>query len=367
MQQLEELLQTTLKQTFGLPQFRHGQKEAITTLMTQGCLLCILPTGYGKSLLYQLPACLMDGITVVISPLLALMRDQIDHLNRRFNIPAMAINSDQSDEENAAARQAAYEGKIKILFIAPEQLDHIDRFQFLLKLNIKLVVVDEAHCISTWGHDFRPSYRQILNFIHAVHAKSQDIKILGLTATANKHVEADIHKQLFFAGQKGIVLRQAMDRPNIQLSVVHTKGVAMKLAACEQLLERLDGCGLIYCATRENTELVSDYLREAKWNVASYHAGYEIEEKKSCKKNSSKTNIKPSPQQTLWAWESISRICVLSSILTSQDRSQPITKRWDVAEEMDSPLKVSCFSIQQTASSITILSSRHCQQSTISE
>lgn len=280
MQQLQDVLQTTLQQTFGLSQFRHGQMQAITTLMTQGRVLCILPTGYGKSLLYQLPACLLEGITIVISPLLALMRDQIDHLNRRFNIPAKAINSDQTDEENAQARQAAYEGKIKILFIAPEQLDHIDRFQFLLNLNVKLIVVDEAHCISTWGHDFRPSYRQILNFVHAIQAKNQDIKILGLTATANKHVEADIHKQLFISGQNGVVLRQGMDRPNIHLSVIHTKGIATKLAACEQLLHRLEGCGLIYCATRDNAELVADYLRERKWNVASYHAGFEVEEKK---------------------------------------------------------------------------------------
>lgn len=280
MQQLQHLLQTTLQQTFGLSQFRHGQLEALSTLMTQGRVLCILPTGYGKSLLYQLPACLLGGITVVISPLLALMRDQIEHLNRRFNIPAMAINSDQSDEENAHSRQAAFEGKIKILFIAPEQLDHVDRFQFLLNLKIDLVVVDEAHCISTWGHDFRPSYRQIVHFLHAVYAKNQEVKILGLTATANKHVEADIHKQLFFSGQKGIVLRQTMDRPNIQLSVLQTKGMASKLAACEKLLQRLEGCGLIYCATRENTELVAEYLQQQGWNIASYHAGYETEEKK---------------------------------------------------------------------------------------
>lgn len=247
--------------------------------MTKGQLLCILPTGYGKSLLYQLPACLLDGITLVISPLLALMRDQIDHLNRRFNIPAMAINSDQSDEENAKARQAACDGRIKILFIAPEQLDHIDRFQFLLNLNVKLVVVDEAHCISTWGHDFRPSYRQILHFLRAIQTKNP-VKILGLTATANKQVEEDISKQLFLSDQQGVILRQAMDRSNIQLSVILTKGMVAKLAACEKLLQHLDGCGLIYCATRENTEIVADYLQEQHLNVVSYHAGYEVEEKR---------------------------------------------------------------------------------------
>lgn len=280
MTQLQNLLGKTLKETFGLSEFRQGQREAITTLMTEGRALCILPTGYGKSLLYQLPACLLDGITLVISPLLALMRDQIDHLTRRFNISAMAINSDQSEEDNAKVRQEAFKGKIKILFIAPEQLDHVDRFEFLLNLNIKLVVVDEAHCISTWGHDFRPSYRQIMHFVRALVSKNNQIKILGLTATANKRVEKDIHKQLFFSEQKGLVHRQAMDRPNIALSVLRAKGMAAKLAACEKLLKRLDGCGLIYCATRDNTELVANYLREQGLNVVSYHAGYEFEQKR---------------------------------------------------------------------------------------
>ncbi len=238
MQQLNDLLHITLKQQFDLHEFRGVQLEALTTLMTKGRLLCILPTGYGKSLLYQIPAYLLDGITIVISPLLALMRDQIEQLNQRFKIPALAINSDQSDEENYRSRQAAVEGHVKILFVAPEQLDHIDRFNFLLNLNVKLVVVDEAHCISTWGHDFRPSYRQILQFLHAVYEKNKDIKMLGLTATANKRVEEDIKKQLFFSGQDVDVIRQALSRPNIHLSVLKTKGLAAKLAACEDLLRR---------------------------------------------------------------------------------------------------------------------------------
>jgi ATP-dependent DNA helicase RecQ len=282
--ELKNLLQATLEQTFGLREFRGVQLDAIHTLMTKGQLLCILPTGYGKSLLYQLPASLLEGITLVISPLLALMRDQIDHLNQRFKIPSAAINSDQNVEENYWARQAAMQGNIKILFVAPEQLDNVDKFDFLLNLNIKLLVVDEAHCISTWGHDFRPSYRQILQFLEAVHAKNKDIKMLGLTATANKRVEEDIHKQLFFAGQETTIIRQALSRPNIHLSVIKTKGLSTKLAACEDLLRRLSGCGLIYCATRENTELVADYLQEQKLNVTSYHAGYETELKQKLQK-----------------------------------------------------------------------------------
>jgi len=280
MQNLDNQLQSVLENTFGFKSFRPGQREAIVALLTKGKVLCIQPTGHGKSLLYQLPSCLLGGITVVISPLLALMRDQIDHLNNRFHISAASINSDQSDEENYHSRQLASQGKIQVLFVAPEQLDHVDRFDFLLGLNIQLIVVDEAHCISTWGHDFRPSYRQIINFIKALHAKNSDLKILGLTATADKRVEGDIAKQLAFAGQNIEVLRETMNRPNIELSVHKCKGIPYKLALCEELLKKVDGCGLIYCATRDNCELVADYLMQKGIPVRAYHAGFEQMDKR---------------------------------------------------------------------------------------
>jgi ATP-dependent DNA helicase RecQ len=268
-----------LKTTFGFQEFRPGQRKAILTILNHGKVLCIHPTGHGKSLLYQLPTCLHDGITVILSPLLALMRDQITHLNERFKIPAAAINTDQTDEQNAWAREAASNGKIKILFLAPEQLDHVDRFAFLLTLNIKLVVVDEAHCISTWGHDFRPSYRQILHFLSELTTKNPQIKILGLTATANGHVEEDIKRQLTLSDKQVIVLRETMDRPNISLSVIHQRGLPAKLATCAHLLTQNEGCGLIYCATRENVELVAEFLQLQKMNVAAYHAGLDPDEK----------------------------------------------------------------------------------------
>src|SRR3990172_5761179 len=128
----DDQLLALLQQHFGFREFRPGQLEAIRTLMQNDRLLCIQPTGHGKSLLYQLPSCLLKGITLVISPLLALMRDQIEHLNHRFHIPAASINTDQSEEENTEARTRAMTGDIKVLFVSPEQLDHIDRFQFLL-------------------------------------------------------------------------------------------------------------------------------------------------------------------------------------------------------------------------------------------
>lgn len=194
-QSLNKKIYAILQQQFGFTDFRPGQLEAITALMTHGRLLCIQPTGHGKSLLYQLPAVLLDGLTLVISPLLALMRDQVTQLEQRFHIPAASINTDQTEAENHHIRKAVLDGRIRILFVAPEQLDNLARFEFLLSLPINLLVIDEAHCISAWGHDFRPSYRQIIQLANALADKNPSVKMLGLTATANEKTESDIKAQ----------------------------------------------------------------------------------------------------------------------------------------------------------------------------
>ncbi len=277
-------LTTILQDRFGFDKFREGQFEAISALMEKNRLLCIQPTGHGKSLLYQLPTILLDGITLVISPLLALMRDQLLHLNKRFNIPATSINSDQSEIENYEAKKSAKESKIQILFVAPEQLNNIEQFEFLLSLPISLIVIDEAHCISTWGHDFRPSYRQIVQLVHHLEQKNSSIKVLGLTATANHKTENDIEKQLS-VDKPLITHRASMDRPNIQLSVIHAQNLAQKLAFTEQLITQLEGDGLIYCATRENTEIVAEYCRKRNINIVAYHAGMDPNEKRILQQN----------------------------------------------------------------------------------
>ena len=270
-----------LKEVFGFEQFRPGQEEAIQRLMNDGSLLCILPTGHGKSLLYQLPATLLPGMTLVISPLLALMRDQIQQLRQRFGIAAAALNSDQSDEENHEVRRAVMANQVKILFVAPEQLDHVDRAAFLAQLPVNLLVIDEAHCISTWGHDFRPSYRQIVTFAQQLCQKGSDLKLLALTATADRRTEADIAQQLSINGRPHQVIRHSMHRPNIQLSVFKAPSLSSKLEACQQLLGQLEGTGLIYCATRENTEIVADYLsQQGVQGCVAYHAGLAPDKKR---------------------------------------------------------------------------------------
>lgn len=275
-----EMLRRQLKKVFGFDAFRPGQQEAIEALLEEGGLLCIQPTGHGKSLLYQLPASLFDGITLVVSPLLALMRDQISHLEDRFGIRAASINSDQSMEENDEARAMAKRGEVKILFIAPEQLDNLDKFDFLLGLNVEMIVVDEAHCISTWGHDFRPAYREIAKLVARLREMHPEVRVLGLTATADARTEADISAQLAPAGEEALLVhRRSMDRPNISLWGMEANGMEHKLAILKELLPTLEGPGLIYCATRDNTEIVSDYLTDAGLNVPAYHAGKSPERK----------------------------------------------------------------------------------------
>lgn len=270
----------TLRSRFGFDAFRPGQLEAMRTLLDEKRLLCIQPTGHGKSLLYQLPSCILPGLTIVISPLLALMRDQEQHLNQRFGLPAGSLNSDQSEEENEAVRAAVWAGQLKVLFVAPEQLDHPERFEFLLQLPVSLLVIDEAHCISSWGHDFRPSYRQIINFVRGVESRHSDVRVLGLTATADARTEQDIISQLDSDGRSVSVHRQSMDRPNLSLRVVPASGEAAKLAACEALVREMEGCGLVYCATREHTETVAEYLQARGIVAQGYHAGFPPEEKR---------------------------------------------------------------------------------------
>jgi len=277
---MKDPFHTLLQEKFGMSAFRPGQLEAMQALLERNRLLCIQPTGYGKSLLYQLPSCFLGGVTLVISPLLALIRDQIDQLTHRFHIAAASINSDQTEEENALARMKVLAGEIQILFTSPEQLDHIDRFEFLLKLPITLLVIDEAHCISTWGHDFRPSYRHILQFSQTLKKVHSKLKILGLTATADERVEKDIAGQLSSAQEPVHIWREKMDRPNIHLSVLPVEGTADKLALCQFLLSKLPGHGLIYCATRENTEIVAEYLQKQGFPTIAYHAGLDPEEKR---------------------------------------------------------------------------------------
>jgi ATP-dependent DNA helicase RecQ len=293
-------LEQILSERFGFSAFRPGQREAIETLLERRRLLCIQPTGHGKSLLYQLPATLLPGMTVVISPLLALMRDQIGQLVERFGISAASINSDQLDEENAAAVAGARAGQLKILFVAPERLDNLADFEFLLGLDVALLVVDEAHCISTWGHDFRPSYRRIVDAVSAFATRRGDLRVLALTATANERTEADIVSLLGTEAGALVVHRQGMDRPNLELEVHDVHGLPGKLARLTSVvtreLERLRaagvaGSGILYCATRDQTEIAAGFLRSSGVEVVAYHAGLDPDRKRELQRSFTQSEV----------------------------------------------------------------------------
>lgn len=268
-------LEQVLQERFGFASFRPGQREAIEALLRERRLLCIQPTGHGKSLLYQLPASMLPGITVVISPLLALMRDQVGQLVARFGIDAASINSDQTEEENATVVAAARAGRLRILFVAPEKLDDLASFRFLLSLPVSLLVIDEAHCISTWGHDFRPSYRRILEAVTRFARAQPELRVLALTATADARTEADVAGLLAADGAPLCVHRQGMDRPNLSLAVMPVRGLAAKLEALLAVMRGVQGCAVLYCATRDQTELAAGWLAANDVPVVAYHAGLE--------------------------------------------------------------------------------------------
>jgi ATP-dependent DNA helicase RecQ len=269
-------LDALLRERFGFDHFRPGQRGVVEAVLAGQDQLVIQPTGHGKSLLYQLPAVLLPGPTLVISPLLALMRDQLEHLGGRFGVPAASLDSDQSEAENEDARRRAAAGELKVLFVSPEQLDNVERAAFLEGLHPSLVVIDEAHCISTWGHDFRPAYREIARLVRGLRSRaSRPVRVLALTATADASTEQDIATQL--APLR--VVRHAMDRPNLALSVLRVRGLGEKLAWLDAELPRL-APALLYCATREGTEVVAEYLALRRHRVAAYHAGMEPEQKR---------------------------------------------------------------------------------------
>ena len=181
-----------LKRIFGIDHFYDEQWEAIRRILNGERILMIQRTGFGKSLCYQFPATQFDGITVIFSPLIALMRDQVKALNKK-GIPARYINSEQTMEENSATIQDALDGRVKILYIAPERQENAEWIEATRKMNLSMVVIDEAHTISVWGHDFRPAFRRIINLVKLL---PQSLPVLATTATATNRVQSDIEHQI---------------------------------------------------------------------------------------------------------------------------------------------------------------------------
>ena len=262
----------TLKTYFGYESFRPLQEEIIQNLLDRKDSLVLMPTGGGKSICYQLPALLCEGTAVVVSPLISLMKDQVETL-RANGIAAGALNSSNDETENANLRRACIEGKLKLLYISPEKL--ITEIDYLLRdMHLSLFAIDEAHCISQWGHDFRPEYAQ-MGILHQVFPH---IPIIALTATADKITREDIIRQLHLIDPK--VFISSFDRPNLSLAVKRGYQQKEKSRTILEFIDRHAGeCGIIYCMSRSKTETVAQMLQKHGIRCGVYHAGLSTQQR----------------------------------------------------------------------------------------
>jgi ATP-dependent DNA helicase RecQ len=255
-----------LSEKFRISAFYDEQWEAIQDILQGNRVLLIEKTGFGKSLCFQFPALLFEGTTIVFSPLVALMRDQVLKL-QQLGICAACINSEQGPEMNEAILVEALNGKLKILYIAPERQENQAWIEAARKIKLAMVVVDEAHCISVWGHDFRPAFRRIINLVKLL---PESLPVLATTATATKKVENDVAAQI---GSKIKVIRGNLLRDNFHLFVVRVSSEEEKMIWLANILPTMEGSGIIYTGTRVNTDIYTRWLDFNAISVAGYNAG----------------------------------------------------------------------------------------------
>jgi ATP-dependent DNA helicase RecQ len=262
---------TILKQTFGYDTFRPLQREVIENVLEQRDTLAVMPTGGGKSLCYQIPSILFDGLTVVVSPLISLMKDQVEQL-RAFGVPALFLNSSLAPEEYQENMEYVRRGEVKLLYVAPETLLTTRILSLLDSVQVDCLTIDEAHCISEWGHDFRPEYRQLVE----VRQRYPQAVCLALTATATSRVRQDIRNTLNFATTNEFIA--SFNRENLYIEVMPKRDA---YAQTIDMLERYkDQSGIIYCFSRRQVDELSAYLAMRGYSVRPYHAGLEDSERR---------------------------------------------------------------------------------------
>ena len=262
----------TLKEYFGYDSFREGQEDIIHAILEGRDILAIMPTGAGKSICYQVPALMLDGITVVISPLISLMQDQVKSLNEA-GVPAAYINSSLTETQITKALEAASNGRYKILYVAPERLESREFIDCSNRADISMVTVDEAHCISQWGQDFRPSYLKIISFVNGL--KKRPI-LSAFTATATEEVKNDIACILNLISPKIVVT--GFDRENLYYQVEHIRKKDDYIVS--YIEKHPQDSGIIYCATRKNVDNLYEILFKRGIPVTKYHAGLDQEIRK---------------------------------------------------------------------------------------
>src|SRR5262245_51745460 len=266
-------LRSLLRDRFGFEGFRPSQREVVDLVLSGRHVLSVMPTGSGKSLCFQLPALVLPGLTLVVSPLIALMKDQADHLEK-LGVPAGVINSTIRRDVQRVRLEQAERGEIKLLYVATERFQNEEFKSAIRKLKVSLFAVDEAHCVSIWGHDFRPDYLRLRRVI----AELGNPSVVALTATATPAVRTDILKQLGIEGAQQVV--SGFDRPNLYLDVREVSTVSEKVRAIVDLC-RWGRTGIIYAGTRRNVEATHRSLRRNGIDAVAYHAGLSMNDRKA--------------------------------------------------------------------------------------
>lgn len=268
-QPLDDELLSNLSTYFSYTEFRDGQREIIEAILAGENVFAVFPTGHGKSLCYQLPALMLPGLTVVVSPLISLMKDQVDALRSRGITSVSLLNSSQTWDEYRHEITRLRQGKIKLLYVSPEKLRSRRFLDLLNTVQISLFVIDEAHCISQWGRDFRPAYLSICDAINALYPKT----IALFTATAPPDIREDILSVLDISEPK--VLIEGIERANLRLAVHESRKKDEKYTLLEECIGSLSGKGIIYAGRRVETEEIADYLKDHNIRADYYHAGRE--------------------------------------------------------------------------------------------
>jgi ATP-dependent DNA helicase RecQ len=291
-------LRHSLRQTFGIERLRSGQDDVITSVLEGTDTLAIMPTGAGKSLCYQLPALHLEGTTVIISPLISLMKDQVEKLQER-GLEALQVNSALRATEQRSALGRIEQEESDFIFTTPERLGDADFLETLRSTTIDFVVIDEAHCISHWGHDFRPAYLAIRSALEELG----NPPVLALTATATENVVDDIRQQLGRPNMK--VFNTGIFRPNLQFEVEHVTGDAEKQDELLRLLQEIGGDGIVYAATVKHVEEVTKFLQQEGFEVLAYHGRLNAQRRKESQERfMAGESWKPSLPPTRSAWES---------------------------------------------------------------